>query len=192
MFRFTSMNYLCRDLEQLHDTSRPADRIRQDVNRSPGGDSLLFHTQCIGCHSGQDAVAGAYAHYEWDDAAGQTVYTPGVVQGKYLINSNTFSGGYVTVDDSWVNFWRDGPNAALGWTGSVDRGNGPKSLGAEVAGSRAFSLCQVEKVFKHICFRPAQTPTDGTEIERIATLFETSGYRMKSVFAEVAAHCRGN
>ena len=34
-----AMNYLCRDLEQLKDVSRPADRIRQDVTRSPGGDS---------------------------------------------------------------------------------------------------------------------------------------------------------
>jgi hypothetical protein len=192
MWRFTSKNYLCRDLEQLHDTSRPADRIRQDVNRSPGGDSTLFHTQCNGCHSGQDAVAGAYAYYEWDENASQMVYTPGLVQGKHLINDSTFPGGYVTVDDGWINFWRNGPNAALGWTGSQDRGNGAQSLGAEVAGSRAFSLCQVEKVFNNVCFRPPQTPTDASEIERIATLFEASGYRMKSVFAEVAAHCRGN
>jgi len=37
MFRFTMLNHLCRDLEQLHDTRLPPDRIRQDVSRSPGG-----------------------------------------------------------------------------------------------------------------------------------------------------------
>ena len=189
MWRYTAINYLCRDLEQLHDVSRAADRIRQDVNRSPGGDSNLFHTQCVGCHSGQDPLAGAYAYFEWDEAQQRTVFTPGQVQGKYLINANTFSGGYVTVDDSWMNLWRNGPNAALGWTGSAPSGNGPKTLGLEVTGSRAFSQCQVQKVFEHVCFRPPQTPADATEIERIADLFETQ-YRMKTVFAEVAGYCR--
>ena len=134
MWRFTSLNFLCRDLEQLHDTSRPADRVRQDVNRSPGGDSLLFHNQCVGCHAGQDGLAGAYAYYEWDGS--RLVFTPGQVADKHLINDNTFPGGYVTVDDSWINFWRHGPNAALGWTGGRDSGNGAASLGVEVASSR--------------------------------------------------------
>ena len=58
MWRYTAKNYLCRDMEALKDTSRPTDRIRQDVNRSPGGDSEIFHTQCAGCHSGMDARRG--------------------------------------------------------------------------------------------------------------------------------------
>ncbi len=39
MFRFTLMNHLCRDLEQVHDVTLVPDYIRQDVSRSPGGDS---------------------------------------------------------------------------------------------------------------------------------------------------------
>ena len=31
MFRFTLLNHLCTDLEQVQDTTRPPDRIRQDV-----------------------------------------------------------------------------------------------------------------------------------------------------------------
>jgi hypothetical protein len=193
MWRFTAMNFLCRDMEALHDVSRPADRIRQDINRSPGGDSTLYHTQCQGCHSGMDPVSGAYAYYEWDASLGRMLYTPGAVQGKYLINANTFPGGYVTIDDSWRNFWREGPNAALGWDGALPgQGSGAKTLGEEVAASRAFSICQVEKVFEHVCFRPAQIAADATEIERIADEFEQSGYRMKTVFAEVATYCMGN
>jgi hypothetical protein len=49
----------------------------------------------------------------------------------------------------------------------------------------------VEKVFEHVCFRPPQTADDADAIESIATLFESNGYRMKSVFAEVAVHCMG-
>ncbi len=50
MFRFTLMNHLCRDLEQVHDTSLTPDFIRQDVSRSPGGDSRVFLNNCIGDH----------------------------------------------------------------------------------------------------------------------------------------------
>src|SRR5690349_6030270 len=30
MFRFTMLNHLCHDMEQVQDTTRPADMIRQD------------------------------------------------------------------------------------------------------------------------------------------------------------------
>jgi len=66
-----------------------------------------------------------------------------------------------------------------------------ETFGQEVAESRAFSVCQVEKVFKQVCFRPPQSQADSDAIENIATLFESGGYRMKSVFAEVAVHCMG-
>ena len=191
MFRFTAINYLCRDLEQLKDVSRPADRIRQDVNRSPGGDSNIFHTQCIGCHSGMDPMAGAFAFFQWDDTAGRTVFTRNQVQPKYLINANVFPGGYVTVDDRWDNFWREGPRAELGWRAAASGGFGPKSFGEEIVRSRAFSVCQVEKVFQQVCFKPPQTSDDANEIEHIADDFEAGNYRMKSVFAEVAVYCMG-
>ena len=67
MFRFTLLNHLCRDMEQMHDTTRPPDRIRQDVTRSPGGDSSVFLNNCIGCHSGMDPMAQAFAYYDFDE-----------------------------------------------------------------------------------------------------------------------------
>ncbi len=51
MFRFTLLNHMCNDLEQVKDTSRPADRIRQDISRSPGGDSRIYLNSCVGCGS---------------------------------------------------------------------------------------------------------------------------------------------
>jgi hypothetical protein len=192
MLRFTAMNYLCRDLEQLKDVSRAADRIRQDVSRSPGGDSELFHTQCTGCHSGMDPMAGAFAYFEWNEDLGRVLFTPGLVQPKHLINANTFPGGYITVDDRWDNFWRAGPNASLGWRGPLSGGYGPKTLGQEIAESRAFSVCQVEKVFEQVCFRPPRDAADVAAVEAIADAFEADSYRMKTVFAQVAVHCMGD
>ena len=60
MFRFTLMNHMCNDMEQMHDTKLPPDWIRQDVARSPGGDSRLFLNNCIGCHSGMTAAKNCF------------------------------------------------------------------------------------------------------------------------------------
>lgn len=192
MWRFTAMNYLCRDMEQLTDITRPVDRIRQDVSRVPGGDSTLFLNSCTGCHSGMDPMAQAFAYFEFDDELGRVIHTPGQVQDKYLINATTFPLGFMTPDNRWDNFWRTGPNAALGWPNTSSGGFGAKSFGEEVANSRAFSICQVEKVFKQVCFRPASSSTDSDGIGRIADVFEADNYRLKTVYAETAAFCMGD
>jgi hypothetical protein len=192
MLRFTAMNFLCRDLEQLNDITRPADRIRQDISRSPGGDSRIFHNTCVGCHAGMDPLAGAFAYFEWDATQGRVLFTRGSVQPKHLINANTFPGGYVTVDDSWLNPWRVGPNSSLGWRAAAASGNGPKTFGMEIAATRAFSECQVQKVFRRVCLRAPESAEDRLAVQAIADIFESSNRSMKRVFAETAAHCRGN
>jgi hypothetical protein len=191
MFRFTLLNHLCRDLEQVQDNSRPPDRIRQDVSRSPGGDSRIFLNNCIACHSGMDPMAQAFAYYQYDEAAGRIVFTDGQVQPKYLINSDTFKQGFVTPDNSWENRWRAGPNTILGWSASGGSGAGAKSLGQELANSEAFAQCQVEKVFQNVCFRVPSDATDRTEVSRIVGVFKNQNYNLKRVFAETAAYCRG-
>ena len=122
MFRFTMMNHMCRDMEQVHDTSLPPDRIRQDVSRSPGGDSRIFLNNCIGCHSGMDPFAQAFAYYDFDNGTAEApgsmrlVYTPGAVQPKYFNNNTNFAPGFITPDDAWENRWRKGQNSLLGWS----------------------------------------------------------------------------
>src|SRR5208337_3239019 len=126
MFRFTLMNHLCSDLPTIMDTTRPPDRIRQDVTRSPGGVSTLFLNNCIGCHSGMDPMAQAFAYYNFSYPAseigatswpiGQIVYTADQTQPKYHINNTNFPQGFNTPDDSWENRWRTGPNEIMGWS----------------------------------------------------------------------------
>jgi hypothetical protein len=195
MFRFTLLNHLCHDMEQVHDTSRPPDRIRQDVTRSPGGESSLFLNNCIGCHSGMDPMAQAFAYYDFDETQGRLVFTDGQVQPKYLINSDNFKPGYVTTDDHWENRWRlPGKNTLLGWSGqdgTIRTGNGAKTLGAELANSDAFAQCQAEKVFRTLCSRSPSDGQDRAQINTSANNFKSGG-NLKRVFAEVAAHCAGN
>jgi hypothetical protein len=138
-----------------------------------------------------DAVAGAFAYFEFDEAQQRVVHTRGVVQPKHLINANVFPYGWITSDDRWDNYWREGSNANLGWGATPSGGFGAKSLGQEVAASRAFSVCQVEKVFEHVCFRPPSSLAEVAEVERIADVFEAQSYSMRRVFAEVGVYCMG-
>ncbi|WP_289029974.1 hypothetical protein [uncultured Paraglaciecola sp.] len=209
MFRFTLINHMCTDLEGVKDTTRSPDRIRQDISRSPGGDSRIFNNSCIGCHSGMDPLAQAFAYYDYeydlesdpDGESGALQYntsslidpeTGTQVQGKYHINSNNFPFGYVTHDDSWSNYWREGLNKNLGWNESLpDSGNGAKTMGQELANSQQFASCQVTKVFENVCLRSPQDATDRAEISAMTSTFTNTGYNIKQVFADSADYCKG-
>ncbi|RMH43115.1 MAG: hypothetical protein D6694_07305 [Gammaproteobacteria bacterium] len=209
MFRFLFINYMCTDLEPLKDITRPPDRIRQDVTRSPGGDSRIFLNNCIGCHAGMDPMAQAFAYYDYQYDSdndpngdnGRLVYnaegmldpiTGSRVQAKYHINANNFKPGYVTPNDHWDNYWRQGPNQRLGWSASLPgSGDGAKSLGQELANSEAFAQCQVKKVFQAMCLRPPQDASDRTEVANLVATFKSSGYDLKQVFAGAAVYCMG-
>lgn len=199
MFRFTVLNHLCNDLQLVMDITRPPDRIRQDVTRSPGGVSTLFLNNCIGCHSGMDPMAQAFAFYNFNnidptttDTTGQIVYTAGQVQPKYHINNTNFPQGYNTMDDAWENRWRTGPNYVLGWSATLPgSGNGAKSLGQEIEGSAAFSSCQVTRVFKDVCLRAPNSPADFTQVNSMISSFQSHNYSLRQVFAEGAAYCMG-
>ena len=193
MFRFTLLNHMCMDLEQVHDTSIVPDRIRQDVSRSPGADSRVFLNNCIGCHAGMDPLAQAFAYYDFNDVSGSIEYTDGVVQPKYFNNDETFADGFITPNDSWTNYWREGQNALLGWDTqglSLPRtGNGARSLGAELAGTRAFAECQVTKVFRSVCLREPVDDPDRIRVQSMANNFIGSNHNLKQVFAESAEYC---
>jgi hypothetical protein len=193
MFRFTLLNHLCNDLEQVKDITRSPDRIRQDISRSPGGDSRIFLNSCVGCHAGMDPMAQAFAYYNYDENSGRIRYSGNIVQPKYFINADTFKYGYVTPDDRWDNYWRQGQNALLGWDqGLSGTGNGAKSLGLELANSDAFARCQVKKVFRTVCLREPGNSNDRSQIDTITASFKADNYNMKTAFAEAAVYCMGN
>ncbi|MFC7001292.1 hypothetical protein ACFQMB_06940 [Pseudobowmanella zhangzhouensis] len=189
MFRFTLINHLCTDLEALKDTSRVPDRVRQDVSRSPGGDSRIYLNSCVGCHAGMDPLAQSFAYYNYQYSdnidTGQLQYSANAVQAKYLINANNFIHGFITPDDSWRNYWREGKNASLGWSNALPgTGKGAKSMGEELANSTAFASCQVKKVFENVCLRKPQDAADRSQIDAMTQNFSANGYALKDVFAD--------
>jgi len=208
-FRFTFLNHLCDDLEPVKDISRAADRIRQDVSRSPGGDSRIYNNSCYGCHAGMDPMNQSYAYYNYEYNAdndpegenGQLSYnsegvndpaTNSRVKAKYHINSGNFPYGYITEDDSWVNYWRQGQNSNIGWDPALPgTGNGAKSMGQELAHSASFAQCQVKKVFSNVCLREPSDAADRAQIDSMVTSLATNEYKLKQTFAESAVYCMG-
>jgi len=64
--------------------------------------------------------------------------------------------------------------------------------GEELANSNAFAQCQVEKVFKTVCFRAPGNNADRTQVATMTANFKSNGYRLKQVFAEAAVYCMGD
>jgi len=185
-------------MEQVHDTSLPPDMIRQDVSRSPGGDSRIFLNNCIGCHSGMDPLSRSFAYYDFDNGTAEApgsmrlVYTPDAVQAKYFNNDTNFSPGFRTPDDNWENRWRQGQNSLLKWNSALPgKGKGAKSMGEELANSEAFGKCQVEKVYKTVCFRAPTNQADRDDVTALFNLYQSNGHHLKAVFEEAAVRCMG-
>jgi hypothetical protein len=191
--RFATLNFMCMDMENFRDKSSYPDRVRQDVDRSPGGDSKIFMNDCLTCHAGMDGLAGAFAYYDFDEEAQRLVYTDGVVQPKYLNDPGVFRTGFATTGDSWVNYWRSGQNSWVGWNAPNNGvGRGAKSLGMELAATRQFSECQVKKAFEKVCHRSPNGAADIQAVTNIANSFEANNRNMKRIFGETAAYCMGN
>jgi hypothetical protein len=124
------------------------------------------------------------------------VYTPGTVRPKYFNNEDTFVPGFITPNDRWDNYWREGANTWIEWDFGPNSpgggGFGAASLGRELANSRAFASCQVKKAFRAVCLREPADQTDLDQLNSMTDSFRNNGYRMKRVFAEAATYCKGD
>jgi hypothetical protein len=137
-----------------------------------------------------DGFRGAFAKYDFDRNFVNYDFDPGPgtnsVDRKMNVNNSTFSGGYATVDNSWINNARNPANAQrFGWRGVVDSGIGVRQFARAVANSRAFSKCMVKRVFREVCRRPVANFELGM-VESMADSFESSGYSMRGLFEEMA------
>lgn len=189
--RFTFMNFLCNDYEQIHDVSTPSYHIGRDVERTPGGDSRTFLNKCAGCHAGQDALRGAYAYYDFTN--NQLTYTPGTVVRKINLNV-LYSAGKMTTNDQWENLWGlpgSQNQGILGFRGPLS-GNGAKSMNQMLARSEGFANCMAKKTFELVCMKVPVNTDDKTFVKAQARIFEQNGYKMKDLIAKTSAGCIAN
>jgi hypothetical protein len=130
--------FLCKHNTETRDTSATDERVRQDVDRMPGGVAATFQTSCRGCHAPMDAMAGSFAYFEHDNN-NFIKYTAGKVQSKMLKNGSVFKAGYKTIDDSWLNYYNKNQNTSFGWDGrrpDGQRGEGGRQSSRQQPGLR--------------------------------------------------------
>lgn len=181
--RYAFMNFMCKDFEDLHDTTVPDFHVRRDVPRDPGGESKTYKNSCVGCHAGQDALGGAFAYYDYSN---RVLYRTTVA--AKLNRDPVFPDGYITTDDSWINLWSQGQNSSLGWRGPQE-GNGASEFGRMLTKSRAFSVCMSKKVFKLVCVK-SPNEDDEAFIDQMADELEQNDqYNMKNLFVKTVAKC---
>ena len=127
---FVLKNFLCHEMEQLHDTETPNDWVRQDVNRSPGGDPELFNQRCVGCHAGMDALSGWSVFYDYNNGLSWANSTVKSNITKNVLYTGTGGRNYnkpENANDSFTNLWTEGKNTSLGWRGEKN-GKGAKRI----------------------------------------------------------------
>lgn len=202
--KFFMQNFLiCGDFSNMKDIGLSTTRIRKDVDRAPGGTSQEFESNCRGCHSGLDGVAGAFVSFDYSGTAPSYTTTINATQPAKMHRMDAvFPQGYAIVDNSWQNFWTQGNNASLGWRSdngvNVSAGTGARDFGKALAGTMAFSECTAKQVFAQVCMR-APTPKETALLKDTARNFETgfsytaaSGpYNLKALFAAVSHFCFG-
>ncbi len=179
---FSMQIFLCAPILTWRNPAIDDFHIRRDVNRIPGGDPAVFQHTCRGCHAPMDAFAGAFAHFDFNVSSSTLNYLGSNIASKYNQNANTYSDGWITTDDSWVNMIAD--NSQFGWR-TPATGVGVNAFGNLLANSRQFSRCMALRTFKEVCRRDVGS-TENSLIQTLATNFEASGYNIKSLFQNVA------
>ena len=224
---FVLKYFLCREMEELHDTNVSDEYVRRDVDRSPGDDPSLFRKRCLGCHGGMDALSGWSIYYHYlPQLSSDRPYSGKKLgyrsyEGIRKVNKNIahciceveeerskckrgWSNlpsctivGHRPENDSFVNLWTEGQNAALGWRdgdGEVlyhdkAKGSGAKAWGKMMAESKAFSSCMAKQVYEHVCFIKPESDAAQKVTDSLRTDFENSDYNMRKLFASTAVAC---
>ena len=190
-FRYTYINYLCSDLEEISDVTRPDIYVRRDVDRTPGGDGSKFRTECVGCHAGMDPQTKAFAFVDFDVDNGVLTYSQQPVP-KVNRNNDTFPNGASVRDDAWQNIWYEGSNKDLGWSKTYKSGTGPASWGQAMSDTTMFPECMAERVYETVCLTNTNTRKAQSDIKTLSSQFVKDNFNMKSLFLNTAVTCGEN
>ena len=198
---YVGREFLCLPIEKWADAAAADVRIGRDIDRFPGGDNMKFQTTCKACHNIMDPFRGAFAkwNFENEEAVHSSVRRGNSnaqgIMNKMNQNATVYPGGYITVDDSWINNANRGSNVTtLGWRGLDGRtpastGMGVNSFGRLIANSQRFSSCMAKRVFESVC-RKDIGDTDFAVYTAMGVAFEASNYNLKKLFQDAALNPR--
>ncbi len=180
-------SFLCTPIEIWRDSGLSPHRIRQDVDRLPGGNPRVFKNECIKCHAPMDALAGAFAELNFEDDS--FTRKKNEIDPKYHLNSNVYPDGYRTHDNSWENLIRFNHNEKFGFKAPF-KGKGLNSLAKSIADSDGFRNCMSQRVYKRVCLKDIDLFGDINN--ELAKKLKKDNYNLKHHFKRVIEHenCR--
>lgn len=213
LVEYAFRQFECMPLSEMADTSASPARIGRDIDRLPGGDAVKFETSCKGCHTVMDGFRGAFAKFDYTNITINNNSIIGFVRNtevsgsgemgfkanevdqygtvrKMNHNENTFPNGYTITDASFVNNAVGSVNKTVfGWSGPNKIGGvGVGQFGRMLADSKRFSQCMAKRVFEAVCEPAHSTESSITDVvDGFATKFRDGGYKLKSLFQEIAA-----
>lgn len=175
--------FLCTPIQIWRDPGMPDFHVRRDVDRVPGGNPTTYQTTCRSCHALMDGMGGAYARFDFVTDT-LRYFGPDGVASKMNKNGQMYPQGYVTLDDSWFNQANQHQNVAFGWRGPLS-GNGLNAFATMISNAKGFSSCMTTRVFREVCKRNPLS-TEAALIQSLADGFESDGYKLRSLFENVA------
>ena len=184
LVEYTFRSFMCVEMQDWMDATRPDDRVGRDVDRFAGGSTERYQTTCKGCHAQMDAFRPAFA-FVGVNSRTPTVSTDGRVTRSLANNATIFPQGYPVNDAKWKNYATSAVNSdRFGWRGSVTEGEGLKAFGILIGNSRGFSRCMVRRMFAEICKRDPSAFEENA-VRTMADQFEAT-YKFRDL-AEIVA-----
>lgn len=182
---YTFKAFMCVEMEDWKDLSRPTTYIGKDVDRNAGGSSARFQQDCRGCHAQLDGFRSAFAHFDFNKRV--RFFRPSIHQ-KISANDHVYPDGHPVINDNFVNNALGDLNMdRFGWDMSLGTsGSGPKEFATMIASSKGFSRCFVRRFFEKIC-RREPAPSEENVVRNLASQFESS-YLITDLARIVALH----
>jgi hypothetical protein len=115
-----------------------------------------------------DPMAQAFAYYDYDETAAIALFA-GVVAAEVLPQQGHVPGGFSTPTTTGTTTGAAVATRCSAGTRLPGSGTGAKSLGRELARTDAFARCQVQKVFKDVCFRRPSDAQDRAKVDAMTT-----------------------
>lgn len=168
--------FLCRPIESFMNFGISDNWVRRDVDRHPGGVYKTYRSRCIGCHSGMDALGGAFAKYNVSDF--QLYYHPNVVP-KMNQNADVFPAGRPVRDDSWENYWVP--------SSPIKKGKGLREFGEMLAQSDEFPVCMAKTVYEKLCATSSESEEAQKAITQASRVFAENDFQLLTLFETIAS-----
>lgn len=175
--------FMCTPIDSWKTSGLSTRFIRRDVPRDPSGDPRIFQTECRSCHGAMDAMAGAFAHMNFEN---NTIVQTKEVQRKYSNLAEVYPEGYETMDNYWKNLLIVRKDLGIEWSKKT-QGRGIKELGEMIITSETFVTCLAKRATSFFCHK-ALSLTDSW-IKELARDFSTRDeYKLKELFINIITH----